>query len=515
MGGMRSLIVFTLVLVAAAPARAGTYEVHTLSAASPGLDGWSPYVHAPRGYVAVPAGPGGLAVQFHTRGLFDRGDVGEWVFTAPPDTTIVGWDVERAVSGIGAGGWNTLFAATGDGRVRFLYTDVPSQNRSWAVMHAGALAAGHVTAMLRCAGPGPCRPAPIATLRLRNSRVLLHDAFAPVASAPQGDLAGEGPLAGTAALSFTATDRGAGLYRAYAVVDGRRLEPVEIGEARCHALLAGGGAYAFGYRRPCPLGGGAVVAVDTTSLLDGRHTIAVVVEDAAGNAVTVYGPATRLVDNVPDPRPPAPRPRPRPALPAPRLAVTAWLERGRRRAAAMTVRYGERVRIRGRVVVLAGGPASAAGGAALDVAERVALPRAAWRPLTGLRALADGRFTTFARVGPSRRLRIVAPGGDSVSLTLRVRAPVTAQLVRGSVLRGRLRGGYVPRGGAFVELQARADGRWVTRRVVRTFSSGRYRGRPGARGPFRARVPRQSGLPFAAGVSPPRTAGRTTPRTSR
>src|SRR5689334_19390993 len=165
---MRLFLFLPLILLLAAPARAGTYEVQTLSAASPGFDGWSPSVSAPRGYVGVPAGLGGLAVQFHTRGLFDRGDTGAWVFTAPPDTMIVGWDVERAVSGIGAGGWNTLFSATGDGRVRFLYTDVPSQNRPWAVMHAGALAAGQVTAMLRCAGPGPCRPAPIAMLRLRS-----------------------------------------------------------------------------------------------------------------------------------------------------------------------------------------------------------------------------------------------------------------------------------------------------------------------------------------------------------
>jgi hypothetical protein len=172
----------------------------------------------------------------------------------------------------------------------------------------------------------------------------------------------------------------------------------------------------------------------------------------------------------------------------------------------MTVPYGERVRVRGRVRGAAGRSVS------LDLRER--LVAGSWRSLTGIRTRADGRFTAFTRVGPSRRVRIVAPGGAAAALTLRVRAPITAQLVRG-VLRGRLRGGSVPRGGALVELQVRTRRGWATRRVVRTFSTGRYSGRVGARGTFRARVPRQPGVPFAAGVSPPRRAGRTSPRTSR
>src|SRR3954471_22081486 len=102
MGGMRTLLLIGFCLLLAAPARAGTYEHYTLSAASPGIDGWSQSVRAPRGYVGTTAGPGGLTVQFHTRGLFDVGDLGEWVFTAPADTTIAGWEIERAVAGIGA-----------------------------------------------------------------------------------------------------------------------------------------------------------------------------------------------------------------------------------------------------------------------------------------------------------------------------------------------------------------------------------------------------------------------------
>jgi hypothetical protein len=344
-----------------------------------------------------------------------------------------------------------------------------------------------------------------------------------VPSAPQGDLAGGGVLAGTAALSFTATDRGGGLYRAYAVVDGRRQPPVGIGDSRCHALLAGGSDYEFAYRRPCPLTGGAVVALDTTTLSEGRHTIAVEVEDAAGNAVTVYGPSTRTVDNVP-PASPRPSPRPpavhRPPSLAPSYVLTASFAD---HARAATVSYGTRARFRGRLR-LAPGPDRAylaapptapfVAGVRLAVSARIGLAGASWRALTGVATRADGRFTLFTPVGPSRRVRIVAPGGAAAELVLRVRAPVTAR-VRDGVVRGRVRGGHIPRGGALVELQARTGRRWVTRRVVRTFAGGRYAGRAGARGLVRTRVPRQPGLPFAAGVSPRRRAGRTAAGTSR
>jgi hypothetical protein len=52
---MRSLLTLALVLLLAAPARAGTYEHYTISPFSPGLDGWSPYVAAPGGFVGTSA----------------------------------------------------------------------------------------------------------------------------------------------------------------------------------------------------------------------------------------------------------------------------------------------------------------------------------------------------------------------------------------------------------------------------------------------------------------------------
>jgi hypothetical protein len=331
---------------------------------------------------------------------------------------------------------------------------------------------------------------------------------------------------------------------------------VAIGDARCRDVVPGGDPYQFAHRCPCPLEAGATVSVDTSALSEGRHVVAVHVEDAAGNRTTVFGPAARTVDNVPE-QPPVPPSPPGSAPPAPATPptsrtvprVTAWLERRGRRTSTVTVPHGERVRLRGRVtdpaghalanapveiaeqpvdgfgrpLSSAGSSAATAGSSAATAGSSAAARRPAWTPVTGVRTRADGRFTAFTRVGPSRRLRVGSGGSPAPRLTVRVRAPLTARIsprVRGIVVRGRLHGGHVPRDGALVELQTRSGRRWATRLVVRTYRSGRFAGRMERVPAVRVRVPRQADLPYAAGLaraalSPPRRGGRTGRRTSR
>jgi hypothetical protein len=568
-------IVVTAVLVA--PARAGTYEHHTLSPFAPGIDGWSPRVSAARGFVSVGVDGGGLWAGFFTRNPFDPGDVADWSYAAPADTTAVAWAFDRAVAGIGGGDWNTFFTAISDDRRRLVGWDVPSVNRGWGRLSAGGLSASRLEARLVCGGPGPCHRAGAATtLRLRAARVVLHDGHAPVATAVQGDLVENRVLSGTERLAFRAADRGGGVYRTLVTVDGRpwSATAVDGNGGRCRDVIGGGSPYQFAFRVPCPLAAGATVELATTRLSDGRHTIAVAVEDAAGNRTTAFGPVTRTVANRPRRPAPAPRPTvtPEPTPPPPlvstepppaasptRAVIHAWLERGRRRTRTATARLGERVRIRGRVTDAEGRPLAAT---ALTMTERLIAGRALrsrfvaaaedgliaaangdltgadhdervagshaigamarrWPAVTGVRTRPDGRYTAFTRVGPSRRIGIAGPGGARAPrLTLRVRAAVSATLVRrgGSTLvRGRVRGSHVPRG-TLVELQARAAGRWETRLLVRTRGRGRFAGRL-ARLPataiVRARVPGQPRLPYAAGVSPPRTSSRAGSRTSR
>ncbi|MGH2949382.1 MAG: hypothetical protein ACRDPC_24530, partial [Solirubrobacteraceae bacterium] len=474
------LIALLVALFLAPAARAGTYEHRTVSPpGSPGFDGWTPAIWAPGGFVSTGGDGGGLWAGFFARSGFAPGELAEWAYAAPAGTTISAWAFSRRVAGIGPGDWNTLFQAVTDGRSRLVAFDVPSVNRAWGRVGVDGLGASRLVARLVCGGPGSChRSAAGTTLHVRDIVVVLHDAHAPSVTGVGGDLATDAVLAGRPRLSFSASDRGAGVYRVLVEVDGRPYSSAVMSAngGRCRDLVPGG-SFQSATRVPCPLSAGATAALDTTRLANGRHTIHVLVEDAAGNRTTVLGPTTKTIANRrARPRPPAAPPpatvSPPPATPPPPatapptsgVAVHAWLERRGRRATKLTARHGERVRLRGRITDADGRPLP---GAAPELAERLVdghghplrprdlrrgaeeragdadglvgranglvgrRPRGSWTAVTGVRSRPDGRFTAFTRIGPSRRLRLTAPGGArSPVLTLRVRAPLSVRVVR-------------------------------------------------------------------------------------
>jgi hypothetical protein len=91
-----------------------------------------------------------------------------------------------------------------------------------------------------------------------------------------------------------------------------------------------------------------------------------------------------------------------------RARVSAWLEPSttrsgtplRRRTA--TVRPGVRVRIRGRLTDRHGRPIARATLAAIRRENR-----RPWKAITGVRTRPNGRFTAFARIGPSQQVQFV------------------------------------------------------------------------------------------------------------
>jgi hypothetical protein len=139
-----------------------------------------------------------------------------------------------------------------------------------------------------------------------------------------------------------------------------------------------------------------------------------------------------------------------------------------------------------------------------------------------VRTDAQGRYSVRPPGGPSRLLRVAHKAylGDQeyssyTDVSHRVRARVELKaLTRRVALRGtarfsgRVRGGFVPRRGKLIELQAYDSGRWRTFVTVRTRRSGRFTAKYSFKhvsSPrsyrFRARSRYERSYPFLLGVS--------------
>jgi 5-hydroxyisourate hydrolase-like protein (transthyretin family) len=208
--------------------------------------------------------------------------------------------------------------------------------------------------------------------------------------------------------------------------------------------------------------------------------------------------------------PPAPPPSPDPCDPAPAAPGWKLTVAGKR---VVTVRYGRRLPVRGR---LRGGDGKPVAGASVCVASQSVVLGAQRRRVATVTTSKSGRFTYKLATGASRRLSFVSrvPGGAvSKSLLVQVRAPVSlrrskARLRNGEklLLRGRVGGGG--RDGLLVELQAKRGRSWQTFATTHTGRRGRYRYAYRFTRTFgtrvyrlRARVPQQRGYAFVAGAS--------------
>jgi hypothetical protein len=137
---------------------------------------------------------------------------------------------------------------------------------------------------------------------------------------------------------------------------------------------------------------------------------------------------------------------------------------------------------------------------------------------------ATGRFRYKAAGSTSRTLRFAYAGSTLMLpaarvIAMRVPALTSLDVDRRRVLNGqsvtfsgRLRTQPAPPSGKLVELQVRLSDRWQTFRTTRTDEAGRWtvryrfkRTRGVQRFQFRARLPRESSYPFAAGGSRPLT----------
>ena len=199
-------------------------------------------------------------------------------------------------------------------------------------------------------------------------------------------------------------------------------------------------------------------------------------------------------------------------------AATLTAEFVRNRKARMTIRYGVRPVVRGKLTDTATG--KGIGNARIEVVH--GLRGRSLLDKGGARTRADGTYTMILPRGLTTRtvsfgyraFQADAAYAASRLLTLKVRAGTSIHAGPRALRNGqtvRFRGnvaGRIPRGGVQLVLQAQAGRKWLTFRSIRTDSKGRWKAayrfrrtfRP-TRFTFRARILRDNAFPFEPGVS--------------
>jgi hypothetical protein len=188
-----------------------------------------------------------------------------------------------------------------------------------------------------------------------------------------------------------------------------------------------------------------------------------------------------------------------------------------RLAKAASANYGQLVRVRGTLKSPEGNPMQGVDVQAwTQIKDGVTPPRL----IATVKTSRKGAFSFLVRKGPSRSIKIRYAGTEQIrsateNLNLNVRSktsmrPNHRRRVNGESVRfhGRIKTGRIPKGGKLIEVQVYVRGQWRTFATTRAGAHGTWsydyrfdgtRGNQTYR--FRARVPRETGYPFATGRS--------------
>jgi hypothetical protein len=501
-----------------AVASAGSYRVYSCVAPSGGpapagdnAYGWQPSGRPQAGSLFLTnecAARRGLAARLDGGSAQPLGAGGQWTFLPPPNTSIAGFDLT----------WSGTAASGGESTISRSDQADPTYERRYGndfgterVVESN-VDLSYLLVLVACSFQNPC-PANggnIASYRIAESTMTLRDNSAPAATNLSGDLIANPQWRGPMSLAFTATDTGSGVYRVLVNVDGQDAlgAVVDANGGRCaDADSSNTDAHEFLWPAPCRTSVAPQMGIDTAALPLGVHAVSIVLEDAAGNRTSLFGPVVKTIV-----APPADRG----ALNGANASDAARFT-GRRHRTVTTSFKHRRLRVRGRLVGPDGTPIA---GARIDVLSQLRRAGARFRAIGSARTSRKGGFSFKAPPGASRTLRFGYRSHvndttftTSLDVLQRVKASATLRASRrfvprgGSVtFRGRLRGGYVPPRGKLVELQATDRGRWRTFALVRSNRKGafryRYRFAGSGRFAFRARVRFERAYPYVLGYSP-------------
>ncbi len=553
--------IIAAVVVPTASADAQSYDVWSCRApdGSPAIvrdesGGWQGEPANPAAGVLVQnsCGEAGHLEAVHaTFGVHPAGSGAGWRFDAPADLQISGYTVE--LSGWARGLWEWAGQTQG---VVGLFDSTQTSHESWTLRREGGTGettlsrglvsgtpggASWVRATAGCVGPDFdfCTPDEqgISSLRIFRSTITLRDTEAPVVTGVQGDAihAGIWPLTGVS-MAISATDRGGGVLRIGVEVDGGEPQWHAVADALCR--IWPGTERAFVAPKPCPSAINTTLTIPTAELGPGIRTIRVLVEDAAGNRTTAYGPYSKRISGAvgpggdgvgPDPgaappgggsdpghgdlpgpgggAPVAPVPpaTPVPTVPAPGVGGTSILDPGPANGTPATsavrlsarwdgttsalrkIRYGQRPVLRGQLTTADGRPVR---GAAIRVGITQDHRSANRVEHQALRTDESGSFRWRLPNGVgSRRIALayyerVGGTAPAASRTLRLEVAASVRMTldrrrarQGQTvrLRGQLVGRPLPKVGSVIELQARNPGRkWITFRTIRANRAGRF-----------------------------------------
>jgi hypothetical protein len=233
-----------------------------------------------------------------------------WTFIAPAGTTITGLTYERYIGHQfdGSNDWSPALRADGKVMPGETCLDTVANGETCALggppgtggepAKLTGLSAHELSLGIVCQTPSGNECVTGATehktwAAMYGATVTLYDPTPPTLDAPSGGLWGPGGAGGfhngTESVTVSAEDAGGGVASVVLSVDAR---PMETYAAPCNFTLA----------RPCPSSTGSqTLSLPTTQLSDGKHTLALVAVDAAGNQSNVASEEIKIDNSAPPP----------------------------------------------------------------------------------------------------------------------------------------------------------------------------------------------------------------------